>query len=165
MSELLFITPDEMSATSILGGNVDIDKYVFCIANVQLTVIEPLLGSKLYDKIISSLKGTGLTGDYKIIFDEYIKPITKNSALAEYIEISSYTLGNSGLFKHAPESKEIVQKDEIYALSNKYRALGQMFIQRFEKRMRKLEIEEYNLGYCDDEVSRNSVKLTGGWKL
>jgi hypothetical protein len=57
MAELLFITPQEMTASTILSGNIDVDKMTPCIANVQLTVIEPLLGTLLYDKIIADIEG------------------------------------------------------------------------------------------------------------
>ena len=45
MAELLFITPQEITQTSIIGGNVDTDKYQMCILETQVRVIEPLLGS------------------------------------------------------------------------------------------------------------------------
>ena len=90
MAELLFIQPSDITKTTVLGGNVDIDKYQFCIINAQISVIEPLLGTELYDYIIDNF-GT-LTGDYETLFNEFVKPITKNEAIAEYIEISSYTL-------------------------------------------------------------------------
>ena len=53
MAEFLFIQPTEITSTTIMGGNVDIDKYLFCIADTQISVIEPLLGTELYDKILA----------------------------------------------------------------------------------------------------------------
>ena len=99
MAELLFITPQEITETTIVGGNVDFDKYVPCILETQLKTIEELLGSELYNKIVNDLEGTGLSGDYLILFNDYIKPITKNESVATYILISPYSLGNGGLFK------------------------------------------------------------------
>ena len=52
MSTLLFISPQELSSTTILGGNVDIDKYQFTIEQTQIMTIEPLLGTELFDKIV-----------------------------------------------------------------------------------------------------------------
>ena len=53
MAELLFTSPSELSETTILGANVDIDKYTFTILSVKLRVIEQILGTLLYDKIIT----------------------------------------------------------------------------------------------------------------
>lgn len=164
MAELLFITPKEMTATTILGGNVDIDKYSFCVANTQISVIEPLLGSILYDKIIDDLENNVLSGIYETLFNEFVKPITKNESVADYIKIASYQVNNGGVFKHQADNSEIVSKDEVITLAEKYSALAQMYVLRFNKWICKNEIEEYKV--CQDEVnaSRN-MKLTAGWKL
>ena len=127
MAELLFIQPLEITQTTLLGGNVDIEKYQPCIAAVQVSVIEPLLGTILYDKIISDIEGDTLSGLYLTLFNEFVKPITKNEALAEYIELSPYVLNNGGLFKNAPNNAEIVDKEEAVYLSEKYHNKAQNY--------------------------------------
>lgn len=163
-SELLFITPDELTKTTILGGNVDVDKYTFSILNVQLKVIEPLLGSELYDKLVADIDADTLAGDYKVLYDEFVKPITKNESIAEYIEVANVMLTNGGLSKHTADNSEIPDKDEVYTLSNKYHALAQMYVSRFYKWICKHPIEEYRCS--EDEVSPNmGMGLVAGWKL
>jgi hypothetical protein len=164
MAEFLFITPQEMTSTTILGGNVDIDKYIFCIANVQLTVIESLLGSELYNKILTDAESDSLTGDYLELYNEYIKPITKNKAIAEYVEISSYMVTNGGLFKHTGENIEVVDKQEAQFLSNKYNAYAQSLIVRFNKWICKHNLPEYKT-YQDGVNASKTIKVTAGWKL
>ena len=161
MAEYLFIQPEEIASTTIMGGNVEIDKYLFCIADTQITVIEPLLGTELYDYIISNASGDTLTGFYETLYVDYVKPITKHEATSKYIEISSYSLTNGGLFKHQPENAEIVDKDEAQFLSQKYSAMAQMYVQRFDKWICKNPLPEYK--HCQNEVSAQSIKLTGGW--
>lgn len=159
--ELLFIQPKEIITTTIMGGNVDVDKYQFCIADTQISVIEPLLGSELYDYIITNF--TTLSGDYLTLYTDYIKPITKNEATGKYIEISSYALNNGGLFKHQPDNAEVVDKDEAQFLANKYHALAQMYVQRFNKWICKNPLTEYKT--YQDEVNAQSIKVTSGWFL
>ena len=159
MAELLFIQPEDITKTTVLGGNVDIDKYTFCIANAQISVIEPLLGTILYDYMIANF--ATLTGDYLTIMTEFVKPITKHEAIAEYIEISSYTLNNGGLFKHSPQDAEIVDKEEAQYLSEKYHSMAQMYVLRFEKWICKNNIPEYKR--YQDEVNAQTVKTSGGW--
>lgn len=161
MAELLFIQPSEITQTTILGGNVDIDSYQFCIYDTQITFIEPLLGTELYDKIIADVTAATITGDYETLYDEYVKPITKNEALAKYIEISAYKLDNGGLFKHQPDNAQIVEKDEMLYLSNKYHAIAQMYVQRFEKWICKNPLDEYKTSQDDVNASKN-MKATGG---
>jgi hypothetical protein len=164
MAELLFITPQEMSNTTILSGNVDIDKYTFCIANVQITTIEPLLGTELYEKIIEDITDDTLSGLYLEMFNRFVKPITKAKATAEYIEIASYILDNGGLYKHTGENIEVVDKQEAQFLSNKYNAMAQMYVQRFDKWICKNVLPEYKR-IQDDVNAMKDVKLTAGWKL
>lgn len=164
MAEFLFITPEELKSTTILGGNVDPDKFLFSIANTQIITIEPLLGSILYDKIKAEAATTpvGLTGKYLTLYNEFIKPITKNQALAEYIEISSFMISNGGAFKYSPENAETMSKDEIMMLSQKYSSIADMYVLRFEKWICKNPIPEYKTS--QDEVNASkSINLKAGW--
>ena len=163
MAELLFITPDELSKTTIMGGNVDIDKYTFSILNVQISVIERLLGTLLYDKIISDIESDTLTGLYLTLFNEFVKPITKFESCAEYIEVASLMLNNGGLYKHTADNAEAATKDETHALSQKYHGLSQMYVLRFEKWICKNHITEYKR--YQDEVNAGKIKNTSGWYL
>jgi hypothetical protein len=164
MAELLFITPQEMSDTTILSGNVDIDKYTFCIANVQVTVIEPLLGTELYNKMVEDIIADDLTGLYLEMYTKFVKPITKFNAVAEYLQIASYILDNGGLYKHTGENIEVVDKQEAQFVSQKYSAMAQMYVQRFEKWICKNYIAEYKL-YQDEVNAMRDIRLTAGWKL
>jgi len=164
MAEYLFITPQELASTTILGGNVDTDKFLFCIANVQLTVIEPLLGTELYDKILTEAEADTLAGLYLELYDDFVKPITKQKSLAEYLEIASYIVDNGGIYKHTGENIEVVDKQEVLYLSNKYNALAQMYIQRFSKWICNNTIPEYKT-YQDEVSARRNMKVTAGWKL
>tara|TARA_R110002050_G_scaffold111670_1_gene225393 strand:+ start:1445 stop:1936 length:492 start_codon:yes stop_codon:yes gene_type:complete len=163
MQELLFITPDELAKTTILGGNVDRDKYTFSILNVQKTVIERLLGTELYDKIINDIENQTLTGLYEELYNNYVKPITKYESCAEYIEVSGFILDNGGLYKHTANNAETATFDETYRISQKYHALSQVYVQRFEKWICKNHLPEYKCH--QDEVNASKIKNTSGWYL
>jgi hypothetical protein len=163
MAELLFITPEEMTYSTILSGNTDTDKYLFCIADAQISVIEPLLGSLLYDKIKTDKENDDLAGLYLELYTDFIKPITKNEAIAQYIEIASYVVDNGGVVKHTGDKIEIVNKEECQYLAGKYHNLAQMYIGRFNKWICNNTISEYKT--CQDEVNAQKVKMSFGWKL
>ena len=164
MAEFLFVTPQEIASTTIMGGNVDVDKYIFCIANTQATVIEPLLGSLLYEKILEDAENDDLNGDYLILYDKYIKPITKYQSVAQYVEIGSIIVSNGGIFKHVAENSEIVTREELLSLSQQYRAFAQMYVQRFNRWICKNPIAEYKNNQ-EDVLPNKDLKLTAGWKL
>lgn len=161
MAEFLMITPEEITTTTILGGSVDVDKYLFTIASTQISVIEPLLGSELYDKVKTEAEADTLAGDYLTLYNEFVKPIVKNQSLAEYVEISSYIISNGGAFKHTAENSEIMDKDDIMLLSQKYSAIADMYVLRFNKWICKNILPEYKT--YQDEVNAQNIQLKAGW--
>jgi len=164
MAEILLITPQEMTDTTILGGNVDLDKYRFCIFDTQLRVIEKLLGSELYEKIVADFEADNLSGLYLELFSDYVKPILKFSAVANYLEIASYMVDNGGIFKHSPEAKEIPSVSEITGLTQKYNSLADMFIIRMNKWLCNNHIIEYK-HYQDKVNADRNLRTKIGWKL
>lgn len=189
MADLIFITPKEMVQTTIIGGNVDTNKYTMCILNTQIRIIEPLLGSELYDKlitdltpseyllqdgnenvinngeniIISTLYTANLVEPYRTLFFDYVKPITKYEAVADYIAISPYTLTNGGLYKNSAENTEVVTKKEADSLSERYSAIAQTYVDRFDKfiELNKDNIPEYKTD--QEKVNARDVNVNNGW--
>lgn len=164
MAELLFITPQEMTSSTILSGNTDTDKFLFCIANVQLTTIEPLLGTELYDKIVADKTANTLSGLYLELYTDFIKPIVKNESIAQFIEIASYTVDNGGVYKHTGDKIEVVDKQEVQFLAGKYKSLAQMYVERFNKWICKNPLTEYKC-YQDEVNAIKGMNLNVGWKL
>ncbi len=162
MADVLFISPAEMTATTILGGNVDIEKYTVNVAFVQVMIIEPLLGSELYDKIISDRAGAGLAGAYLTLFNEFVVPITKHEGLAEYLEVSNLMVEQGGTFIHTAEHRQVPTKDDLFSLSGKYHAMAQAYIERFEKWICKniTSVPEYKR--LQDEVNAQHIQATSG---
>jgi hypothetical protein len=162
--EFLLINPTDISKTTILGGNVDPDKYRYCVYNAQLLVLEPLLGTELYNKILEDAEANSLAGLYLELYTKFVKPIVKNEALAEYLEIASYMVTNGGIFKHSPESSEVVDKQEAQFLAGKYHNIAQTHVQRFNKWICKNTLTEYKT-YQDEVNAVKNVSLASGWFL
>ena len=162
MAEFLFITPAEMTSTTIMGGNADPDLYRLNIANVQLTVIEPLLGTTLYNKILAEAEAATLSGNYLILYDKFIKPITKYQALAEYATVAGFMLTNGGAFKHAPDNAEIMTKDEKASVSQIYSGLADTYVIRFTKWIGLNPLTEYST-FQDEVNASTSITNRGGW--
>ena len=155
-----------MTATTILGGNIDVDKFKFSVSDVQVKVIEPLLGSELYQKFQTDLQSPPLVEPYKTLFENYVQPITKFEAVADYVEIASFMITNGGAFKHAPANAETMSKDEIMLISQKYSSRAQMHIERFYKWIckNKSNIPEYRNSQEEVDPTK-AMKLTAGLYL
>lgn len=162
--EYLLINPTDIAKTTILGGNVDVDKYRYCVYNAQIIVIEALLGTELYNKIITEAEANTLAGLYLDLYTKFVKPILKNEALAEYLEVASYSVTNGGIFKHVPESSNVVEKEEAQYLAQKYHSIAEAYIIRFNKWICKNPLTEYKT-YQDEVNATRDLKVTGGWFL
>ena len=164
MAELLLIKPEEIAETTIMGGDVDIDKYTYTIFNTQIKTLEPLLGTELYDKIKTDFEADTLSGLYLTLYTDYIKPVLKYKSVSEYIEIANYMLTNSGVIKPTADNNEVPTIGEVETLSNKYDSIAQMYIERFDKWIGLNPLTEYKSS--QDEVNaENDLKITGGWWL
>ena len=166
MAEVLFITPTEMTDTTILSGNVDVDNYLYCILDYQIRVVEPILGTLLYEKIKTDLEASTLSGLYLELYTNYIKPITKFGSVASYIETASYMVANGGIFKHAPENKEVVDVSEVSRLAQKYNSTADTYIIRLKKWFcdNGSSITEYTTDQ-DGVTPKKNIRTIAGWKL
>lgn len=158
--EILLIRTSEITSFTPMGGNVDIDKYVPCIYDVQIMVIEPLLGCDLYEKIRTDFAASTLADKYLELYDIYLKPILRHQTFAEYVEIGSYVVDNGGTYKHVPANSEAVSKSEVQYLAQTQRTKAQFYIERAKKWLRTANLPEYNT-CCD----KNTVKVSSGWHL
>lgn len=158
----LLIRPSEITEMTPLGGNIDVDKIKPVIFDVQITVIEPLLGTNLYNKIITDFENDDLSGDYLELYDNYLKPILRHQIFAEYVEIASYSVDNGGIFKHQPENSQIVEKSEVQYLAQTQRTKAQMYVDRAQRYLcnkNMPEFREWNI--LNNKVS--NLSLSGGW--
>ena len=158
----LLIRPSEITEFTPLGGNIDIDKLKPVIFDVQVSVIEPLLGTPLYDKIVLGVENNDLIGDYLQLYDDYLKPILRHQIFAEYAEIGSYTIDNGGIFKHQPTDSQIVDKSEVQYLAQTQRTKAQMYIERAQRYLCNKNIPEFReWNILNNKVT--NLTVSGGW--
>lgn len=163
MAETLIILPSEITALTIMGGNVNPTRYMVNVAFVQVGVLEPLLGTELYEKILSDFESDTLAGKYLELFDKFAHPIVLNESVAEYIEVGNFLVENGGVFKHTADNRAETTKDDTQFLAGKYHAYAQRFVIRFNKWICKNSQYLPEWGYGQDDVDPQSVKVTSGW--
>lgn len=161
METKLMIRPSEITQFTPMGGNVDVDKYKYNIYDAQVMVIEPLLGTELYNKILAGIEpnSTNLQGKYLELYNDYLKPILRHQVFAEYVETGSYVVANGGIFKNAPANTEVVSKSEVQYLASNHRSKAQTYIERAKKWLDKSGIPEYKNRGCGG----SNVMVGSGW--
>lgn len=154
--EQLLIQPSEITENTPLGGNVDIDKYLPLIVDVQLLVIEPLIGTVLYELLKTETANDNLTADNLVIVNDYLKPILRHQVCAEYIEQGAYTIANGGVFRHQPKDSTVLDKAELIYFAGIQRSKAQTYIDRYLRKFGTID--------CDKNNGKIN-KVTGGWYL
>ena len=72
---VLFISEETIKNSTTINGNVDVELLLPYIKVSQDIHVQQLLGTNLYEKIEAEITAGTLTGNYKILVDEYIQPV------------------------------------------------------------------------------------------
>ena len=163
----LLVKAIDITKSTPMGGNIDVNKYLHVIKESQVFVIEPILGTKLYNKLMTDYAGNTLSGSYKELVENYIQPILAYSVAAEFILIHAFNVSNGGIFKHSPENSEAVSKSEVDFLVQNQRNKADAYIKRLQKFLCTVQIPEYTPAQDNnyDIKPDPSMEYTGGWKL
>ena len=162
----LFITLKELKRKSIFDGNIDADKIIQFIEVAQDTEIQTYLGTKLYEKLQSDIISNSLTGNYKTLVDDYIKPMLIWYTQAAYIPYAAYQISNGGIYKHNSENATAVDQSEINALASHATETAEFYTQRFMDHMNYNSnlYPEYISNQDDGMYPERDVNFTG-WVL
>jgi len=96
--------------------------------------IHPILGTALYNKLISDITNTGTTtGAYKTLLDDYILDALINYVLAELPEAISFQFWNKGVLRKGGDTTETPTMAELVDIANKYRIRAEWYAQRLSK--------------------------------
>lgn len=163
------ITSEEIRLNTPMGGNVDSDKFVNFIYDVQIMVLEPTLGTKLYDKIITDFNADSLAGLYLQMFNDYIKPVLWHSVFAEYVKIGSIIVGNGGMYKHVAQDAETASIEDINYVAKNAQSKADTYLDRLIRFLcdQDANIPEYTLNQDNDYDldPRRAMQTISGWWL
>jgi len=131
MATVLFISRTDLVKNSIIDANTDTDLFIQFIKVAQQIEIRNYLGTKLYEKLQNDISGSGVTGNYQTLLNEYVQPMLIWFAQAEYYPYAAYKIKAGGVFKGTSENSESVSKNEVDYLVNKARNTAEYYTQRF----------------------------------
>lgn len=169
MADILLITDQQLTKYSPIGGNVDIDKYRMLVKEVQEFVIEPILGTKLYNKILTDYNANNLTGAYSAIYTNYLQWILIHKVAAEYIALGGIDVDNAGIFTRLPEETTPASASQIQRLEGKLNGKADVYVDRLQRYLRDQggSITEYTYNQDNnyDIDPDKSVTNYSGWRL
>ena len=135
MSKALFITVKDLKRKSSIDGSVDSDKLVQYIEVAQDVRVQNYLGGKLYKKlqdlIIDGELGETSNAHYKLLLDDYIKPMLIWYTQSEVIPFLHMNISNGGVFKNTPENSESITQEELAYMMQKINDTAEFYTRRF----------------------------------
>jgi len=146
MSTLLILTTDLTTSTP-LGGNIDIDRYTFCIIDAQNSKVKEILGDTLYNKIETDFVNEALSGNYLTLYNEFVKPIIVHQSAVEYLTIGSFQVSNGGIYKHTPANGTPVEMSDVKYIIDSQRLKVEMYVERLYRWLIRVYPIEYQFHY------------------
>lgn len=131
----LFITTDELRRKSIIGGNVDADKFVQFVETAQDIHIQNYLGTLLYEKLQSLITAGTIddagNADYKLLLDDYVAPMLIWYAQADFYAFAPFQVSNGGVYKHRSENSDTPEISEVKMLVSRCQDTAEFYTRRF----------------------------------
>lgn len=97
MKDIFLISEKTLKAKSYINDNVDICYINPAIRSAQDIGLQPLIGTNLYVALQDRVQNNSISGDYKILMDDYITPYLVNRVMMEIQLPLAYKMRNSGI--------------------------------------------------------------------
>ena len=124
------VLPSVVKERMSLHDNVD-DKLIYPeIKAVQDLYIMPLLGSTLYNKILTDIAANTLAGDYKDLMDNYLIMAICNYVMSELPEGLNYQFWNKGVSQKTVDNATQPSMSEMYSIVAKYKSRAEHYVNR-----------------------------------
>jgi hypothetical protein len=161
MSTVILLKNDDLTRNTILGGNIDVSRYVPAIKDFQKTRLKEVLGKTLYDKISSDFEADTLSGLYLELYEDYVKEMCIHGAAENYLTFGAYQITNIGITKAKTDNSETVNKNEVDFMVQSSRKLLEHYEREFMKWIKANPLPEYPVTVRQ----QNNITMVGGWSL
>lgn len=130
---ILLISPQILKDRTTLHDNIE-DKLIYPeIKAAQDMFILPLLGSSLFDKILTDINTDTLAGAYKTLVDDYLIDCLCNYVLSEMPENINHQFTNKGLVGKTTENTVQPSMSDMYTIVGKYKSRAEHYARRAER--------------------------------
>ena len=133
MAKTLFISVEDIKTFSSINGNVDDNKIIQFISIAQDLDLEVVLGTRLFNRVITEIESGTISTPIQLLLDKYIKPTLIHYANARILPSIAYTIANGGIFKHSSENSETVSIDELNLLTEQSSSIAGQYADRMAK--------------------------------
>jgi len=128
--EALIISEEVFKALSPVSGDLDWNYVWPNILATQDKWIQPTLGQKLYEKLMTEIDAGTLAGDYKDLVEDYVARTTVWFTCYLGLPFWAVKVVNSGLIQRITDDGSILALDDVDKLKEQCRGQGEFYKQR-----------------------------------
>ena len=166
MARVLLISEQTLKKNSVVNNNVDGMYILPAIEYAQDAGLQPLLGTKLYNKLMSLVEdGSIMTStDYKFLLDEYIAPYLINKVTADIQIPLAFKLRNQGVVQNTSENTYVPSLRDMQYVAQSYENKANFYGNRLSDFLRanRSKYPEYcSIDSCADMPSDSGAYKTG----
>ena len=166
MARVLLLSEATMKKNSVVNNNVDSMYLLPAIEFAQDAGLQPIIGTKLYNKLMDLVENGSITGstDYKYLLDEYITPYLINKVTADIQIPLSFKLRNQGVVQQTDTNTYVPSMKDIQYVIQNYENKANFYSNRlsdFLKANRKKYPEYCSVDSSADMPSNKDAYNTG----
>ena len=166
MARVFLISEATMKKNSVVNNNVDGMYLLPAIEFAQDAGLQPIIGTKLYNKLMDLVENGSITGstDYKYLLDEYITPYLINKVTADIQIPLSFKLRNQGVVQQTDANTYVPSMKDIQYVIQNYENKANFYSNRLSdylKANRKKYPEYCSVDSSADMPSNKNAYNTG----
>ena len=167
-TNVLLISESVLRDSSFIGANVQDNALSSSIKTAQETVLKPILGKKLYDKIMADVAAagslSGLGPNYDYLVEDYCIPVILNAALNISIPKLMWKATNKGIVKSLDQYTEGIDLETIKYIRQEIKNEEEYHIKRLQMYLANNYIlfPEYNQVLFDENPNQKIGYDNGG---
>ena len=116
-----FITAEKLKLIGLINGNVEDSILRVVIQRVQRSVVRPLLGTSLYNRISTGITDNDLNADEITLMDDYVTPLMVVACDRASIDATNYQIRNKSVSTGTDKDFKAVTESENLRLDNSIR--------------------------------------------
>ncbi len=139
MERVLLISEQTIKSESVLETNVDPKILSKVIINVQEIQLKAILGTTLYNALISQVKSKILDSSFVMssynlqLLNDYVIPFLTHATVSEFIVVNNYKLSNKGVMKLTDNASASSNPQDIEYVKNYYDSYAAVYKSRLVK--------------------------------
>lgn len=130
MAIALMVSEQFIKDTTIIDENVDMKLLRDTIELCQEKYILPILGTALYNEVVTEILAGSVSANNTTLLDTYIQKCLKWWLQYEGVDILTYKFTNKSIVTKSSENSQPIDTEEVRRLMEKWRTNAEMYSQR-----------------------------------